>query len=81
MSFHRTTVEPSSRRGGFFRLSLTLLFALSALATSYAQAKTWYIKADNTEDAAGIQAGIESVAAGDTVLSVFVVGDNEMEKI
>ncbi len=38
------------------------------LQTSYVSARTWYIKADGTGDAPTIQAGVDSAAAGDTVM-------------
>ncbi len=38
------------------------------MQTSNVLARTWYIKADGTGDAATIQAGVDSAAVGDTVL-------------
>lgn len=46
-------------------LVTVLILALSPTALS---ARTWYIKSDGTGDAPTIQAGVDSAAAGDTVL-------------
>lgn len=47
-----------------------ILIALLAtiLSSSVSSARTWYVKADGTGDVPTIQAGIDSAAAGDTVL-------------
>jgi hypothetical protein len=47
---------------------LALLFFTNALMQQAAQARTWQITADGSGDAPTIQAGIDSAAAGDTVL-------------
>jgi len=45
-----------------------LLFCLTLLVTGSAFGRTWYVKSDGIGDAPTIQAGIDSAAAGDTVL-------------
>ncbi len=65
---------PPERRVAFQRSVVrTLLLSLFALTflfllASVSFATTWYIKADGTGDAPTIQAGVDSAAAGDTVL-------------
>jgi hypothetical protein len=60
----------TARRGGASMGRLILLFALSVLLlTSVGLARTWYITDDGTGDAPTIQAGLDSAAAGDTVLA------------
>jgi nitrous oxidase accessory protein NosD len=48
--------------------SFLVAIALSLAAPGMATARTWNIQVDATGDAATIQAGIDSAAAGDTVL-------------
>jgi len=47
---------------------LILFVLILALAISVSSARTWYIKADGSGDAPTIGAGVDSAAAGDTVL-------------
>ncbi len=60
VAFQRNVVR--SLQLSFF--ALTFLFLCATLAS----AKIWYIKVDGTGDAPTIQAGVDSAAAGDTVL-------------
>lgn len=45
-----------------------IAFLLVVLCSSGARARTWHVKADRSGDVPTIQAGIDSAAAGDTVL-------------
>ncbi|MCK4774354.1 MAG: hypothetical protein KAT30_06195, partial [Candidatus Krumholzibacteria bacterium] len=45
-----------------------ICLALLSLSISITFSKTWYIKPDGSGDAPTIQAGVDSSAAGDTVL-------------
>jgi predicted outer membrane repeat protein len=56
-----------SRKGDAMRL-LLLAALVVGLAVSMAASRTWYITDDGAGDAPTIQAGIDSAAAGDTVL-------------
>jgi hypothetical protein len=47
---------------------LVLVSCLVLCVASQSSARTWYIKPDGTGDAPTIQAGVDSAAAGDTVL-------------
>jgi predicted outer membrane repeat protein len=51
-----------------FILFISTLVTVLLIAAQPAAAATWYIKADGTGDAPTVQAGIDSAAAGDTVL-------------
>lgn len=47
---------------------LLLLLAATLVAPQSTSARTWYINPDGSGDAPTIQAGVDSAAAGDTVL-------------
>ena len=61
----RTEKAMDMIRGTALLASCILVLGISA---SNVVARTWYIKADGTGDAPTIQAGVDSAAAGDTVL-------------
>jgi parallel beta-helix repeat protein len=66
----KRNLSPEEKR--FFCLcAFTVVLLFTSILPQSTFARTWYIKADGTGDAPTIQAGVDSAAAGDTVL----VGD------
>ena len=63
----KRNLSPGEKR--FFCLgAFTVALLFDWIVPGFALARTWYIKADGTGDAPTIQAGVDSAAAGDTVM-------------
>jgi len=67
--FGKTKRNLSPEETRFFYFSIfAIALLVSLMQAESTLARTWYIKADGTGDAPTIQAGVDSAAAGDTVL-------------